>query len=135
MARGGEVYTSHDENDSLPDYGWRSGVGQNLKAQTSPRFLSSSERKSADDEWQKLSAINAPNFLCTEAIEQAKSHPTDERAPEALYRCIRAVHLGCSNIDSTKFARSAFVLLHRRYPDSPWGAKGKVWYKGNGGCS
>ena len=122
-----------DEIDSLRDNWWPSGVGQNLKAQTAPGFLSASERKSAEEEWQKVSAINAPNFLCTEAIEQAKSHPSDERAPEALYRCLRAVHLGCSNDEGTALAKSAFQLLHRRFPDSPWAEKGKVWYKG-GGC-
>jgi len=86
-----------------------------------------------DEEWQKLSAINAADFLCTEAIDQAKSHPSDERAPEALYRCLRAVHLGCSNDKGTQLAKSAFQLLHRRFPDSPWAEKGKVWYKG-GSC-
>jgi len=30
-------------------------------------------------------------------------------------------------------AKSAFQLLHHRYPDSPWAEQGKVWYKG-GGC-
>jgi hypothetical protein len=127
--------TALDEIDSLRDNWWGSAVGQNPPNETYPNFLSAAEKKSADEELQKLSAINAPNFLCTEAIQQAKSHPNDERAPEALYRCIRAVHLGCSNIESTEFAKSAFALLHRRYPDSPWAEKGKVWYKGNGGCS
>ena len=126
--------TALDEIDSLRDNWWPSGVGQNLKAQTYPGFLSASERKTTDEEWQKLSAINAPNFLCTEAMEQANSHPTDERAPEALYRCLRAVHLGCSNDKGTELARSAFQLLHHRYPDSPWAEKGKVWYKGDS-CS
>ena len=126
--------TALDEIDSLRDNWWPSGVSKNLDAQTYAGFLSASERKTTDEEWQKLSAINAPNFLCTEAMEQAKSHPTDERAPEALYRCLRAVHLGCSNDKGTELARSAFQLLHHRYPDSPWAEKGKVWYKGDG-CS
>ena len=126
--------TALDEIDSLRDNWWPSGVSKNLNAQTYAGFLSPSERKTTDEEWQKLSAINAPNFLCTEAMEQAKSHPTDERAPEALYRCLRAVHLGCSNDKGTELARSAFQLLHHRYPDSPWAEKGKVWYKGDG-CS
>ena len=124
--------TALDEIDSLRDNWWPSLVNQNENAQTYASFLSASERKTTDEEWQKLSAINAPNFLCTEAIEQAKSHPTDERAPEALYRCLRAVHLGCSNDKGTELARSAFQLLHHRYPDSPWAEKGKVWYKGDG---
>jgi hypothetical protein len=124
--------TPIDEIDSFRDNWWSTHSGSD--DQTAPGFLSASEKKSAEDEWKKLSAINAPNFLCTEAIEQAKNHPTDERAPEALYRCLRAVHLGCSNDKGTELARSAFQLLHRRYPDSTWAAKGKVWSKG-GSCN
>jgi len=75
--------------------------------------------------------INAPNFLCEAAIDQAKSHPNDERAPGALYRCIRAVYLGCSNAQGTEFAKSAFDLLHHRYAKSSWADKGKVWYRGD----
>ena len=127
--------TALDELDDLRDNWWGSRVGQNAENETYPSFLSPAEKKSAVEEWQKLSAIDAPNFLCTDAIEQAKSHPKDERAPEALYRCIRAVHLGCSNSQSPEFARSAFVLLHHRYPKSHWAEKGKVWNKGDGACS
>jgi len=124
--------TALDEIDSLRDNWWPSRVGQRPQTQSYPSLPSAAERKSADEEWQKLSAINAPNFLCTAAIDQAKNHPNDERAPEALYRCLRAVHLGCSNDKGTELARSAFQLLHHRYPDSTWAAKGKVWYKGDG---
>jgi hypothetical protein len=127
--------TALDEIDSLRDNWWGSRIGQNQENETYPSFLSPAEKKSTAEELQKLSAINAPNFLCTEAIEQAKSHPKEERAPEALYRCIRAVHLGCSNTQSPEFARSAFVLLHHRYPKSYWAEKGKVWNKGDGACS
>ncbi len=126
--------TDLDEIDSLRDNWWPSRVRWNREAPTYADFLTASERQTADQEWQKLAAINAPNFLCTAAIEQAKSHPTDERAPEALYQCLRAVHLGCSNDKGTELARSAFQLLHRRYPESPWAKKGKVWYKGDS-CS
>jgi hypothetical protein len=124
--------TALDEIDDLRDNWWPARVDQNLKNQTYPSFLSAAEKKSADEEWQKLSAINAPNFLCEEAIEQAKRHPNDERAPEALYRCLRAVHLGCSNSQGTEFARSAFKLLHLRYSKSSWSDKGKFWYSGDG---
>jgi hypothetical protein len=122
--------TPLDEIDSLRDNWWPAGVGQGPQTEAYPGFLSPAERKSADEEWQKLSTINAPNFLCTAAIAQAKTRSADERAPEALYQCLRAVHLGCSNSEGTNLAKSAFVLLHRRYPDSTWAEKGHVWYKG-----
>jgi len=123
--------TALDQIDSLRDNWWSSRVDLNLQTQTYPAFLSAAEKKSADEEWQKLTAINAPNLLCSEAIEQAKTHPNDERAPEALYRCLRAVHLGCSNSEGTVLAHSAFVLLHRRFTKSDWAAIGSLWYKGD----
>lgn len=123
--------TSLDQIDSLRDNWWPAHTGQASGDQPAPGFLSAAEKKSAEDEWTRLSAINAPNFLCAAAIEQTKSHPNDPRAPEALYRCITAVHLGCSNNQGTEFARSAFNLLHRRYPDTRWAEKGKFWYKGD----
>jgi hypothetical protein len=122
--------TALAEIDNLRDNWWPSRVYQGPQ-QPYPSFSSAADRKSADEEWHKLSAINAPNFLCTAAIEHAKSHPNDERAPEALYRCLRAVHLGCSKDEGTELAKSAFQLLHRRYSNSPWAEKGKVWYKGD----
>jgi len=129
--------TSLDEIDSFRDNWWPASTGQESEEsndQSSSGFLTAAEKKSAADEWTKLSAINAPNYLCAAAIEQTKSHPDDARAPEALYRCITAVHLGCSNSQGTDYAQSAFRLLHHRYPDSQWAEKGKVWYKG-GSCN
>ncbi len=59
-----------------------------------------------------MSAINAPNFLCEAAIDQPKSPPNDEQRPGAFYRCIRAMHCGCSNAEGAEFAKSEFDLLH-----------------------
>lgn len=126
--------TPIDRIDSFRDNWWPSQVSLDLKTPQYPGFLSAAEKKSADEEWQELAAINAPNFLCKEAIGQAKSQPTDKRAPEALYLCLRAVHLGCSNSEGTELAHSAFILLHRRYPHSVWADLGTLWYKGDS-CS
>jgi hypothetical protein len=126
--------TPLDELDSFRDNWWGSQTGQVSDDQPAPGFLSAAEKKSAHDEWISLSAINAPNLLCKAALEQSRNHPNDPRAPEALYRCIRAVHLGCSNLQSAEFAKSAFVQLHSRYPKSTWSNKNKVWSKGTGSC-
>jgi hypothetical protein len=123
-----------DQIDNFRDNWWSvSRVNWNwkLRAQIYPSFLSATQKKSGDEEWQKLAAINAPNFLCTEAIQHAKRDPDDPRAPEALYRCLVAVHLGCSNSQGTELAHSAFVLLHRRFPDSSGAEAGQLWYRGD----
>jgi hypothetical protein len=129
--------------DNLRDNWWRfpswyesslTGPGRRSPPSTYPVFLSAAERKSADEEWQKLSTIKAPNLLCAEAIGEATRSPHDQRISEALYRCISAVHLGCSNDQGTEYAKSAYYLLHRRYPENTWAQKNRFWYR-SGGCA
>jgi len=127
--------------DPLRDNWWRFpswyennlvGRGRQLAPSTYPVFLSAAQRTAADDEWRKLSAINAPNLLCSAALDQARHSPHDPRVPEALYRCIGAVHLGCSDDQGTEYAKSAYGLLHGRYPESSWALKNRFWCKGSG---
>lgn len=97
-----------------------------------PAFLSTAEREAAENEWQKLSTIYAPDLMCAEAIREAPLSPNDERVPEALFRCINAVHLAVSSGDRTNdLAKTAYALLHRRYPDSTWARENRFWYKAN----
>jgi hypothetical protein len=95
-----------------------------------PSFLSAEERQSAEREWNRLSAIDGPEFLCRAALEHARVSPKDERVPEALSRCISAVHLGPATDRSNDMAKRAFELLHRRYGESEW--TNKFWYRGGG---
>jgi hypothetical protein len=97
-----------------------------------PIFLPADERTSADREWTSLSAIDGSEFLCTEAIRHADVSPEDERVPEALYKCIAAVHYSPSSERCDALAESAFHLLHRRYPKSAWAQKSQFWYRGSG---
>jgi hypothetical protein len=93
-----------------------------------PVFLSAADRKSADREWITLSAINGPEFLCGEVLRHARAKPDDARVPEALYRCISAVHLGPGTDRCDALAESAFHQLHREYSSSVWAAKNRFWY-------
>ncbi len=135
--------TPLDQVDSLRDNWWRfpswyegSLMGRGLRSppSTYPIFLSTAQKKSADDEWRKLLTINAPNFLCAAAIGEARRSPGDERVSEALSRCISAVHLGCSNDQGSEYAKSAYYLLHRHYAESKWAINNRFWYRG-GGCA
>lgn len=125
--------TDFDQIDSYRDNWWPAGEFVVAKTTACPSFLSTTQKTSADDEWKKLAAINAPNYLCRAALEQAGRRPHDARVPEALHLCVRAVHFGCSNKDGSALAKSAFVSLHQRYPDNPWTYSTEFWYKG-GGC-
>ena len=73
-------------------------------------------------------AANSVNYLCTEAIAWARSHPQDPRVPEALHLAVEATHYGPSDESSRPYSKQAFDLLHRRYPDSEWTKKTKYWY-------
>lgn len=97
-----------------------------------PSFLPVDERTSADREWTGWSAIGGSEFLCTEALRHADVSPADERIPEALSRCISAVHFSPSNERCDALAESAFHLLSRRYAKSVWAQKNKFWYRGDG---
>jgi hypothetical protein len=97
-----------------------------------PSFLPPDERESADREWSSWSAMDGAEFLCSEALKRADLSPADERVPEALSRCIGAVHFSPSSASCDALAESAFNLLHRRYPKSEWTRKNQFWYRGGG---
>jgi hypothetical protein len=94
-------------------------------------FLSAGEKASAEREWASLSAIDGAEFSLQHGAPHAAVSPTDERVPEALSRCIGAVHLSPSNAHCDALAESAFHLLHRSYPKSEWVRKTK-FYRGSG---
>lgn len=133
--------TPLDKMNAYRDNWWRfppwyemalSSRGRHSPPATYPLFLSAAQKKSAEDQWRKLSSINAPNLLCSAAIAEARSNPGDNRVPQALSQCIAAVHFGCSNSRGTHYASLAYYLLHRNYPDSEWSLKNRFWYRGTG---
>jgi hypothetical protein len=93
--------TPPDRMGAFRDNWWRfpswsenalTGGGRHASHVTYPLFLTRAQKKSADDQWRWLAAINAPDFLCAEAIGEARRKPKDERVPWALYQCIE----GCT---------------------------------------
>jgi len=71
---------------------------------------------------------NAPEFLGRIVLSWAKDHPEDTRVAEALHRVVVATHLGCADIATPEISRSAFQLLHRRFPKSEWARRTPYWY-------
>ncbi len=100
-----------------------------------PRFLSPAKKRAGEREWWIISAIDGPELLCTEVLRHARANPGDARVPEALYRCIGAVHYGPASEHCNQLAESAFRLLHRRYADSEWAGANRFWYRGGGSPS
>ena len=63
-----------------------------------------------------------------EVLAYAKAHPTDPRSPEALYWLGHVARYGYSHDNLSK---SAFDLLHQRYPTSTWAKQTKYYYDDN----
>jgi hypothetical protein len=95
-----------------------------------PRFVSTEEVLIAERERAELMKLGAaPNYLGSIVIEWAKKHPTDPRVPEALHLAVRATRFGCTDQASGAISRTAFEVLHRRYPQSEWTKKTPYWYQ------
>jgi hypothetical protein len=94
-----------------------------------PSFLSANEITQLDRENDRLAeAAVAPNFLADEVLGYARSHPSDERVPQALHLAVRSTRYGCTDAETTKWSQNAFRLLHEHYPNSEWTMKTKYYY-------
>jgi hypothetical protein len=94
-------------------------------------YLTAAQLADADREIKQLAA-RAPsgaNWLAKQTIEWANAHLDDQRAPEMLHLAVQATRRGCRDDQTGTYSKQAFDLLHRRYPNSPWTAQTKYWYK------
>jgi hypothetical protein len=97
---------------------------------TSPAFLSADERAAAAQERGVLDGEPAaPNWLGKLALDWANAHADDPRVPEALHLVVRARRYGCADSSAENYSKSAFTLLHQRYPDSEWAKKTPYWFE------
>ncbi len=95
----------------------------------SPGFPTADERAAAGKEWSALERLStAPNWLARETLAWARAHPHDPRVPEALYLVVRATRYGCNDANTGRYSKRAFLLLHQRYPRSPWTRKTPYWF-------
>jgi hypothetical protein len=92
-------------------------------------FLSEDQRQEAEKEWKLLGDL-PPVFtiFTSEAVQWAKDHPKDLRSPEALYLAIRASRYSAAATSDSLNAKPAFILLHKKYPSSPWAKKAPYWF-------
>jgi hypothetical protein len=78
-----------------------------------PVWESDEDKGAVKREWQKLGTIGtAPNYLAAQVLAYAKDHEEGERVPQALYFAVRAMHLGCTNAETTRLSKAAFNFLH-----------------------
>lgn len=95
-----------------------------------PSFLTAAERASADEQRRQLSILaGGPNYMGRIVLDWAKSHPDDQRLPEALHLVVRATRYGCTDDKTGAISKQAFDLLHARYPNSTWTQQTPYWFK------
>lgn len=96
----------------------------------SPHFLSPAELANGTREWTTLNALGAaPNYLCRQVIQWANKSPNDPRVPEALHLAVNTTRYGCTDKETGRWSKSAFDLLHRKYPNTSWARKTPYWFK------
>jgi len=94
-----------------------------------PEFLNEAEKREADEEWNALLRIEAaPSYLCRQVIVRVKTNPNDKRLPEALYLAVRSTRYGCPDKANGELSKTAFSILHQRYPKNPWTERTPYWF-------
>jgi hypothetical protein len=90
-----------------------------------PHFLSPTELSAATEESARLDAtVPVPDYLGYRVLEWAKKSPADPNLPELLALVVRATRYPCSeDAETSRISRTAYALLHRRFPDSEWAKK------------
>lgn len=136
--------TKLTEQDSYRDNWWCSAAFQPATAEENreviqftavttgkpPRFLSPADIAKAEKEWSTLSSFGtAPNYIVKQVVQWANTHPNDPRVPEALHLAVRTTRYGCTDKDSARWSKTAFDVLHRKYPNNPWTKKTPYWFK------
>jgi len=95
----------------------------------SPAFLTADDRAAAEKEYSEFAAQSAaPNWLGKRAVDWAKAHPDDPQVPEVLHLVVRAWRYGCTENSGPNYSKTAYDLLHKRYPASEWTKKTPYWF-------
>jgi hypothetical protein len=106
---------------------WCAGGSQGEAAV--PVFLESASAI-AEAENAKLTRLGSgASWILRTVLARAKSHPEDERVPEALSLAILGTRRACGDEDTAKLAEQAFGVLHRRYGKTQWAKDTPYWYK------
>jgi hypothetical protein len=138
---------SYDFVQSFADNWWCRDWSTVYTSNTEPHsaesiaFLTPQMRIAGEKETAALLALgSADEYLGSEVLDYARSHPDDPDVPETLYLTLRMIRYGCyhasSETDANKqndrvasIAREAGALMRRRYPKDPWTHKAApfVW--------
>lgn len=94
-----------------------------------PVFLEATSAVAEAENEQLTSLGSGATWILRTALARAKSHPDDERVPEALSLAILGTRRACGDGDTAKLAEQAFGVLHRKYGGTSWARETPYWYK------
>lgn len=102
---------------------------QHPAAHLNPLFITAAMKAQTKAELDKLAKVDtAPNYFAKVVLSWAKTHPTDERVPEALNWLVKATHYGLTDDKTKAYSKEAFTILHTQYKTNPWTKKTPYWY-------
>ena len=61
-------------------------------------------------------------------LARARTHPNDPDLPWLLHVVVMSTRGGCTDADNRELSRTAWQLLHRRFPASSWAKKTPYYY-------
>jgi len=89
----------------------------------------SKDAPARDREMAELAKLKtATGYVGDHVLAWAKTHPNDPDLPWLLHVVVQSTRGGCLDDGASKISRAAYVLLHKRFPTSPWTEKTPVWY-------
>jgi hypothetical protein len=82
-----------------------------------------------DEEARGLAGLKtATGHVGDHVLRRASTHPKDADLPWLLHVVVKSTRGGCLDKDSSVLSRTAFRLLHKRYPDNEWTRATRYWY-------
>jgi hypothetical protein len=82
-------------------------------------------------ELTQLGALKtATGVVGDDVLAWAASHPDDPQLPWLLHVVVLSTRGGCLDPDAKTLSRTAWGLLHKRYPNSEWAQKTPYFYAG-----
>ncbi len=91
-------------------------------------LLNSGELRHLNEERNALAKQDPAEFVCAPVIRWAKSHQSDPRVPEMLYRCVKFPLWRAGTKTGTKYSKDALLVLHKQFPQSSWSRKVQYSY-------
>lgn len=89
----------------------------------------STDAVARDKEMAELAKLKtATGFVGDHVLAWAKTHPNDPDLPWLLHVVVQSTRGGCLDDGASQLSKTAYVLLHKRFPTSIWTEKTPVWY-------